>query len=125
MWRNRPLGSMKAMADATTQFFSDLEERGHDARLAKLRGSMRLDLTNGSKRTRWLVTIDRGDVTVSHRNAKADCVIRADQAVFDRIASGELNAFAAVLRGLMQADGDAEMLVFFQRLFPAPGKHAA
>ena len=113
------------MADATTQFFTELEERGHDPRLGKVRGSMRFDLSNGSRRARWLVTVDRGDITVSRRNGKADCVVRTDQAVFEAVARGELNAMAAVLRGLVQIEGEAELLVFFQRLLPAPARDAA
>jgi putative sterol carrier protein len=110
------------MPDATAEFFEELAARGHDPRLNKVRGTMRFDLTNGKRRTRWLVTIDRGDIAVSHRNGKADCVVRAEKAVFDGIAGGEVNAFAAVLRGVLSVEGDREMLVYFQRLFPGrPG----
>ena len=37
---------------------------------------------------RWLITITKGDVALSRRNAKADCVVRTDQAIFAGIASG-------------------------------------
>ena len=113
------------MAEATTQFFNALDERGHDPRLAKVKGSLRFDVTSRDRRARWLVTIDQGNVAVSHRNAKADCVIRGDQEVFDAIAEGKMNAMVAVLRGLVDVEGDAQLLVFFQRLFPAPGERAA
>ena len=63
--------------------------------------------------------IDRGDLAVSHRNAKADCVIRAEKALFDRIATGEENAVAAVLRGAIDIEGNRQLLVIFQRVFPA------
>jgi putative sterol carrier protein len=108
------------MTDATAQFFGELESRGHDPRLAKVRGTLRFDLADAKRTTRWLVAVDRGAIAVSHRNAKADCVIRADKATFDGIAAGEVNAFASVLRGALRVDGERELLVLFQRLFPGP-----
>ena len=45
------------------------------------------------------------------------CVVRADKGVFDRVASGRLNAVAAVLRGDVVVEGDWRMLVRMQRLF--------
>jgi putative sterol carrier protein len=108
------------MTDATTKFFEGLDARGHEPRLEKVTGSLRFDLTNGKRAARWLVEIERGDVEVSHKNLKADCIVRADKAVFDRIADGELNAFAAALRGTIQIEGNPELLVLFQRLFPSP-----
>ena len=104
------------MADATTKFFEGLEARGHEPQLERVTGTLRFDLTNGKRSARWLVAIERGDVEVSHKNLKADCVVRAEKALFDRIASGELNAFAAALRGLM---------VLFQRLFPSPSSKSS
>jgi putative sterol carrier protein len=108
------------MPDATTTFFQELGSRGHDPRLSNARGTLRFDVTNGSRVARWLVEIDQGDITVSRRNAKADCVVRAGKDVFDGIAKGEVNAFTAVLRGAMSIDGERELLVFFQRLLPPP-----
>ena len=87
------------MTNATTGFFEGLEARGHEPRLGKVTASLRFDLTNGKQTNRWHVAIDKGEIVVSHKNAKADCVVRADSSVFDGIASGEVNAVAAVLRG--------------------------
>ena len=62
-----------------------LAARGHEPALAKITGTIRFDLSDGGARpVRWLITITKGDVALSHRNAKADCVVRADQALFDR-----------------------------------------
>jgi putative sterol carrier protein len=108
------------MATATTEFFEGLEARGHEPRLEKLTATLRFDLRNGKSTSRWLVAIDKGDVDVSHKNAKADCVVRSDSRVFDGIASGEVNAFAAVLRGAVTLEGNPEVLVMFQRVFPGP-----
>jgi putative sterol carrier protein len=106
--------------DATTKFFEGLEARGHEPRLEKVKGTLRFDLKNDKRTARWLVSIDEGDVAVSHRNAKADCVVRTDSAVFDGIASGKVNLFASALRGTMGIEGNPELLVIFQRLFPDP-----
>jgi len=109
------------MTDATTEFFQGLEARGHEPALEKANGTLRFDISNGGKRpTRWAVEVRRGDLTISHKNAKADCVVRADRALFDGIARGEVNPIAAVLRGAIDAEGDLRLLVSFQRLFPNP-----
>ena len=108
------------MTDATTEFFHELEARGHDPRLKKATGTLRFDLMNGKRTARWLVTIEKGDIAVSHKNLKADCVVRADRKLFDGITSGEVNAFAAALRGTIGIEGNPELMVVFQRLFPAP-----
>jgi putative sterol carrier protein len=57
---------------------------------------------------------------VSHANAKADCVVRMDQALFEQIVTGRENATAALLRGLVTVEGKPQLLVLFQRLFPGP-----
>jgi putative sterol carrier protein len=108
------------MTDATTEFFQDLGARGHEPLLEKATGSVRLDLSNGKRTEHWFVTITRGDVTVSHKNAPADCVARADRTIFDGIVRGEVNATAALLRGTLDVEGDPWLLVLFQRLFPGP-----
>ena len=106
--------------DATTAFFHELGTRGHEPLLEKATGTIRFEVTNGRRKARWLVTVAKGDVTVSHRNARADCVIRVDRGLFDQIVTGEKNAMAAMLRGAVGVEGRPELLVLFQRLFPAP-----
>lgn len=108
------------MTDATTEFFQDLGTRGHEPLLEKATGTVRFDVSNGKRTGHWLVTIKKGDVAVSQKNARADCVARADRAVFDGIVKGEVNPMAALLRGTLSAEGDPELLVLFQRLFPGP-----
>jgi hypothetical protein len=108
-----------SVADATAEFFAELGRRGHEPLLQKLTGTFRFDVT-GRRAEHWLVEVKRGDVTVSRRNAKADCAMRADREVFDAIASGEANALAATLRGAAVIEGDVALLSGFQRLFPGP-----
>ena len=109
-----------AVADATTAFFDDLSLRGHDPLLERVTATFRFDLAHGRKTDRWLVTVTKGDLAVSQKNRKADCVLRADRQLFGRLASGEQNAMAAVLRGEVLLDGDPRLLVLVQRLFPGP-----
>ena len=97
------------MADPTTDFFQALAAGGPHPDLGKAKGG-----------TRWLIELDNGNVAVSRRNAKADCVVRAEKSLFDRVASGEQNGMAAVLRGAIVLEGDAGLLLPFQRLFPDP-----
>jgi putative sterol carrier protein len=108
------------MGDATTEFFDDLGQHAHRPMLEKVEATMRFDLRDGDRTDRWLVTIDKGDVAVSRRNARADCVLKADKQLFDGIASGEENAMAALLRGAIAVEGDPQLIVLFQRLLPGP-----
>ncbi len=108
------------MADPTEDFFDELGRRGHEPLLEKASGTIRIDLVDGKRTDRWLVTVKKGDVGVSRRNMRADCVIRTDRALFDGLASGEANMMAAALRGAIGLEGDPELLVLFQRLFPGP-----
>jgi putative sterol carrier protein len=112
------------MANATTKFFEGLDARGHDPRLEKVKATLRFDLANGKQTNRWFVAIDKGDIAVSHKNARADCVVRTESAVFDGIASGQVNPVAAVLRGAIGVEGDAELLMLLRRLSPAPGRES-
>jgi putative sterol carrier protein len=112
------------MADATTDFFESLSRRGHEPLLEKARGTLRIDLDRGKRTEHWFVKVDKGDIQVSHRDGKADSSIRARKDVFDGIARGETNAMAAVLRGAVAIDGDFELIVLFQRLFPGARRGA-
>ena len=107
------------MTDPTAAFFDALARRGHQPLLDKATGTTRFDVVDGRKTERWLVTVDGGTIAVSRRNVAADCVIRGDKALFDRIASGKSNAVAAVLRGDVDVEGDWRLLVRMQRLFPS------
>lgn len=109
------------MGDETATFFEDLRRRGHDPLLARTEGTIRFDLLDDGKLGHWLVKLDRGAVAVSRRRGRADCVARAEKALFDAFARGDANAMTALLRGELTFDGDPELLVRFQRLLPAAG----
>ena len=107
------------MVDATAEFFERLENRGHEPLLERVEGTVRIELEDGNEHQHWHVSVDQGDVRVSHRNAKADCTL------FDELARGEANAMASLLRGTLAIDGGYELLVLFQRLFPGPANGGA
>lgn len=108
------------MTDSTAEFFAELERRAHEPLLAKVKGTIRFDIVEGRKKARWLVSVDRGDVTVSRRNLSADSVVRVDRALFDRLITGRANAMAEVLRGRIGIEGELEPLILLQRVFPGP-----
>jgi putative sterol carrier protein len=112
------------MRDGTAELFESLRRRGHEPLLQRATGTMRFVLENGrTNATNWTVVVDKGDLTVSHAvRKKADCTVRASKQLFDRIARGEVNAMAAMLRGAVTVEGDPELLLMFQRLLPGPPK---
>src|SRR4029450_7463157 len=46
------------------------------------------------------------------------CRLRVDADLFNKMAAGEANALAALLRGALAVDGDLELMMLFQRLLP-------
>jgi hypothetical protein len=108
------------MTDSTAEFFRGLGRREREPLLEKARGTVRFDLVEGRRTERWLVTLDRGEVSVVRRNAEADCIVRAERALFDGMVTGDVNAMAAFLRGELAVEGDPELLVLIQRVLPGP-----
>jgi putative sterol carrier protein len=107
------------VSETAAELFESLGRRGHEPLLEQAEGSLRFELENAQPQ-RWLVEVDKGDVVVSHANRKADATIRVDAKLFDRIVRGEVNAMAAVLRGAVTVEGDPQLLMLFQRIFPGP-----
>ena len=110
------------MADATADFFDSLSRREHEPLLGKVRATVRFDIVDGSRTDHWMLGLDDGDIEVSRSDGDvpADCVIQADKAAFDKVASGRTNAMAAYLRGALTLDGEPRLLVRLVRLFPDP-----
>jgi putative sterol carrier protein len=90
------------------------------AALEQATGTIRFDLTGGGRTARWLVAVDKGDVSVSRGGGGGECVVRVDKELFDGIASGEVNAMAALLRGAIEVAGESALLLAFQRVLPGP-----
>ena len=108
------------MNDATASFFHDLQQGGHRDTLRRLEGTVRFEIVDGEQVDHWLVTIDKGDLAVSHGDGPADCVVGAEKELFERLATGRANAMAAVLRGAVSVAGDLDLLLAVQRVFPGP-----
>jgi putative sterol carrier protein len=108
------------VTDGAAQLFERLGGVGRIPMLAQARGVMLFELVGGTRTERWRIAVDKGNVEVTRGNGPADCVMRADRRLFARIASGKVNAFAAVLRGAVEIEGDPRLLVLFQRLLPGP-----
>lgn len=114
------------MADETNldSFFSELGHKGHVRLLEGQKGLLLVEVTDGGegRPRQWFVTIDRGDVGVSDRGTKPDCKLSTDAATFQAVLSGKMNAFAAMLRGLLDVQGEIHLLVALQALFrPSAG----
>jgi putative sterol carrier protein len=107
------------VTDPTAAFFDGLRQQDYQPALAHKSGVVRIELDDNGRSERWFVAIDNGRVNVSKRNQSAESTIRTDKQLFDRIATGDANAVTAVLRGAMTLDGDWNLLVVFQRLFPS------
>ena len=106
--------------DATSAFFVDLAERGHEPLLAASTGTLRFVLVSGRRVEHWFVSLKKGDVTVSQKDTRANAIVRLDRALFDRMVTGKANAMAATLRGVIEPEGDLGLVISFQRLFPGP-----
>jgi putative sterol carrier protein len=106
--------------NATAAFFAELSTRGREPLLGRMRAIVRFDVVEGERTDHWLVGIRDGAIDVAHSDGDADCVLRADEAAFNEIAAGRTSAMAALLRGALEIDGDPQLLVRVQRLFPAP-----
>ena len=113
------------VGDTTTAFFEELAERGYDPSFANRRGTVCIELTTGTESEPWLVTIDHGDVTVFQGTGSADCTLRGSKELFEQVFTGKVNAVAAVLRGAIAIEGDSQLLILFQRLFPGRSESAA
>ena len=108
------------MSEPIEEFFERLTHGVPDRLLRRADGSLRIDLTSGTTTERWFVTMHGGDVSVSHRNAKADSVIRTSKDQFEGMITGTVNAMSAALRGVVSLEGDPTLLVLFQRALPGP-----
>jgi putative sterol carrier protein len=100
-------------------FFDNLSTLDHEPSLRKVSGTIRFDLASGRQTERWLVTIRKGDLTVSHRNVAADTVIRLSRALFERLVNGATNIFPALLRGEIELEGDYRLMIVLRRLLRA------
>jgi len=113
------------MKSSTSAFFDELGRHGHEPLLERVSATVRFDIGDGASVDHRLLRIDRGDVTVSTDDVPADCTVIVDAALFDEITGGRTGAMAAFLRGALIIEGDPEVLVLVQRLFPGHPRRTA
>ncbi|MCI4065170.1 SCP2 sterol-binding domain-containing protein [Micromonospora sp. R77] len=81
-------------------------------------GTVRLDIIEDGQTEHWYLTLDRQHVEVDRSAEHADLVVRADRAVFDRLATGEDHIGSALLRNDVTVQGDIRLLMSLRRIFP-------
>ncbi|MBX7266782.1 SCP2 sterol-binding domain-containing protein [Micromonospora sp. Llam7] len=108
------------MSAAVRDFFDGLASGG-GRMLRQVSGTVRFDLRYPERVDHWLVRIDRGRIAVSQSGADdADTVIHTDEALFLRMAHGEVKPLPAWLRNDFTADGEFRFVVMLERLFAPP-----
>ncbi len=107
-------------ADPVGGFFTALGRQRHVATFEQESATLRFDVADGDKVSRWHVRVDDGTVTVSRRIRRADAVVGMRGADAEGIVTGRLNAQAAMLRGLITCEGSVAALMMFQRCLPGP-----
>ena len=110
--------------DPIAMLFERVSRSGRVDSLGEVSGTIRFDLHLGDRVDSWLLTVHGGQLAVSHDGGDADCVVDVDKDLANRMASGEANAMAALLRADMMVTGDVKLLVLLERLLPGPtGAH--
>src|SRR3954451_14632525 len=96
---------------AVDDFLEAIGSQRAERLLRNLDGTIRFDLRRDGEIESVLVTIDDGGVSASRRRRRADCVATMDEALFRSIARGDANAFAAALRGEIEIEGNAALVL--------------
>ncbi len=109
------------MTDPTEAFLDKLATIGRVPMLARVTGTMRVEITNGKRARRAQVTVRRGQVAVGPAEGDYDCMISAHHQVWDALVTGEAQPLTTLLRGAASAAGDPAMLVLMRRLFAVAG----
>ena len=108
------------MSDQTQAFFDELAKRGHDPRLKRATGVVRLEVGKGARSRVWHVELKKGDIVVAPGKGAATTTIRADEQTVEGIIAGRINPVTALLRGQIELAGEPRLLVMFRRLLPGP-----
>ncbi|WP_026321946.1 SCP2 sterol-binding domain-containing protein [Salinispora fenicalii] len=108
------------MTTPAAKLIGRLESGRHPDLPETTSGTVRLDLREDGRTEHWHLTIADQQVRVDQRGGDADLVLRADRAVFDRIASGALHPAAALGRNDLTVHGDIRLFMMLRRLFPGP-----
>jgi hypothetical protein len=107
-------------ADPVGQFFAMLAAPGRISTFDGETASVRFDVGTGSEAEHWHVQVADGNVDVERSGGTADAVVHLERPQLEAIVTGRLNAMAAMLRGLLTAEGSMAALIMFQRCLPGP-----
>jgi len=107
-------------ANPSMDFLEELGRRRHLELFEQIKGTLRLDLTEGQETVSWLLVVDDGDVGVSSSRQDADCVVHAERTYFDRVVTGQANALAGLLRGVIEIEGNLQLALVLGRALPGP-----
>jgi hypothetical protein len=129
--RTAKTSSGTVTADPISDFFAGLAEPGHLATFEHEVGTVRFDVPDAITTAdaddakhrdveHWHVTVDDGDLTVTREPQPAEAVVRVARPYLELMVTGQLNALAAMLRGLLTVDGSIAALMMFQRCLPGP-----
>jgi hypothetical protein len=126
------MASRNADGDTVSRFFGGLAEAGHLATFDRQSATLRFDILDGDNVERWYVKVHDGEVAVTKlgepadapadvpADVAADVTVRMDRRNFAAMATGRLNAMAAILRGLLTCEGNMAAAMTFQRCLPGP-----
>jgi putative sterol carrier protein len=106
------------MKSSTAAFFDEIGRRGHEPLLERVRATVRFDVGDEASVDHRLLRIDRGDIRVTSEDVQADCTVIIGDELLDEIIHGRTGAMPAFLRGALLVEGNPEVLVLVQRLFP-------
>ena len=106
------------MKSSTAAFFDEIGRRGHEPLLERVSATVRFDVGDGASVDHRLLRISRGDIGVTSEDVPADCTVIIGGELLDEIIHGRTGAMPAFLRGALLVEGDPEVLVLVQRLFP-------
>ncbi|MCN0178085.1 SCP2 sterol-binding domain-containing protein [Salinispora arenicola] len=108
------------MTTPAAKLIGRLESGRHPELPETTAGTVRLDVREDGRTEHWHLTIADQRVRVHRCADEADLVLRADRAVFDRIAAGALHPAAALGRNDLTVHGDIRLFTMLRRLFPGP-----
>ncbi|WP_433317708.1 SCP2 sterol-binding domain-containing protein [Micromonospora sp. CA-269861] len=83
-------------------------------------GTLRLDVRDDGSTDHWYLSIADQHVRVTRAADDAELVVRAERAVFDRMARGELHPGAGLLRNELTVQGNMQLLILLRRIFAGP-----
>ena len=91
------------MSEQVREFFESIRANVDPARLEGVTASYRFDVEDTGS---WRIAIADGELQISESDEDADCVIRASEKTFEKIARGEQNPATAVMLGRLKIEGD-------------------